>query len=574
LINYSWGLFLENLTLFIQKPYNAAMKEINVISPIKYPQDITDFAKSVKSRDFFVYHHRFIGNFELINEYTEAARSVGARIYVNFKHSILEEDLVQTKKFIEFLTTARIDGIFVNSYGILEIIKSMDLPFAVIIDSYFDIHNISGIEFMEMFHKVDRLIITEEVYIKNIEKIKKLTKLPLAIDTDNLPFLAGEIIKSKAVYGVVIKGKFETSADILSAIKLIEKILDKPKMFKEQKLPFKHVRKSFYKTNHYSGEVQSAEGSDFKFANNIQKYDWNVFDKKIAVDFSRIDKAAVPKLNLRLASLEQLSTIEKFIKKIGFCPINSIEYGEVASTVDLYTKSFDEIIKYVKKFCKRYNIKLNLSTPRILIERDFDRVYELIKQLALAEPRPKTVVVNNIGFWWAFINDEALKDVRVEIGGGINLLNSMSIKCLSNLNQITAIDFSFLGEEENVVRCLKKVKKVIPVKKMFIGGCKRIESIGLCPLNCDSAIISRLTCSAPCHRGHFALNDPAIEKQFPFVVDGFCKMHMFESGVVEEFDKIEFWLSQGINEFIMDFTAIHSAVLPSILTNYLSRFVK
>ena len=109
---------------------------------------------------------------------------------------------------------------------------------------------------------------------------------------------------------------------------------------------------------------------------------------------------------------------------------------------------------------------------------------------------------------------------------------------------------------------------------MFIGGCKRVESIGLCPLNCDSAIISRLTCSAPCHRGHFALNDPAIEKQFPFVVDGFCKMHMFESGVVEEFDKIEFYLAQGINEFIIDCTAIHSAILPAILTNYLASFIK
>ena len=29
-------------------------------------------------------------------------------------------------------------------------IKSMDLPFDVVIDSYFDIHNLAGIDFMEM----------------------------------------------------------------------------------------------------------------------------------------------------------------------------------------------------------------------------------------------------------------------------------------------------------------------------------------------------------------------------------------------------------------------------------------
>lgn len=551
------------------------MKEISVISPIKYPNDILEFTKKTKCRQFYVYHHRFGKNFELMNDYIKAAKNSNCDIYVNFKHSILEEDLAQTKKFIEFLCTTEIDGIFVNSYGILEIIKSMDLPFSVIIDSYFDIHNLSGIEFMEMFHKVSKLIITEEVYIKNIEKIKKYTKLPLSIDSDNLPWFAGDIINSKSIQNVVIKGRFENSGDILSAIKLIEKILDKPKMFKGQKLPFKHVRKSFYKTNHFSGEVFSADGNDFKFANNIQKYVWEedfTGGAKLpkGFNFASLD---LPKLNLRLASLEQLSEIEKFIKKIGFCPITSIEYGEVASTVDLFTKSFDEIIKCVKKFCKKHNIALNLSTPRVLIERDFDRVYELIKQLALTEPRPTTVVINNIGFWWAFINDKQLEDVKVEIGGGINLLNSMSIKCLSNLNPINTIDFSFLGNEENVIKCLKKVKKIIPTKKMFIGGCRRVESIGLCPLNCDSAIVSRLSCSAPCHRGHFAMNDPTIEKKFPFMVDGFCKMHMFESGVIQEFEKIEFYKNCGINEFVIDFSAIHSAVVPDILKNYLHSFI-
>ena len=100
-------------------------------------------------------------------------------------------------------------------------------------------------------------------------------------------------------------------------------------------------------------------------------------------------------MNLRIASLEQLRELEKFIDKIGFNPINSIEYGEVASTVDLYTKSFDELVNVVKEFCKKHKIKLNLSTPRILIERDFDRVYELIGTLALQTPKPATIVVNN-----------------------------------------------------------------------------------------------------------------------------------------------------------------------------------
>jgi hypothetical protein len=367
---------------------------------------------------------------------------------------------------------------------------------------------------------------------------------------------------------VVIKGKFPASSDILEGIKLVERIIDRPKMFKEQKLPFKHVRKSVYKTNHFSGEVLSADGGDFHFANNIKKYDWKTDDIELdpQIDYAKLE---IPKLNLRIASMAQLKEIGKFIKKFGFNPVNSIEYGEVASTVDLSSKSFDDLVVTVKKFCKKHNIALNLSTPRVLIERDFERVYELIKTLALENPRPKTVVINNIGFLWNFINDAELSDVPVEIGGGINLLNSYSIKCLSNLNPINALDFTFLGDYENIEKCVKAVGADIITKKMFIAGCFRIESLGLCPLNCDSAIISRLSCSAPCHKGHWCLKDPSLNKTFPFVVDGFCKMHMFEDGVIENFEKIPHWLNVGINEFVLDFSAIHAPLLPKVLKKYL-----
>ena len=48
-----------------------------------------------------------------------------------------------------------------------------------------------------------------------------------------------------------------------------------------------------------------------------------------------------------------------------------------------------------------------------------------------------------------------------------------------------------------------------------IGGNIRVSSMGLCPLNNDSAIISRLSCKAPCHNGCYALKDPSLNKIFP-----------------------------------------------------------
>ncbi len=545
------------------------MKEIKIVAPVKKPEDISVFASSTNCRDYYVYYKKFLNNnFEYVLDFVTTAKANNCAIYINFKHDITEENLPEIKKMLKFLKTAGIDGIFINSFAILEAIKVFNLPFKVIVDSYFDIHNISGIDFISNFHKVDEIIITEEIYMKNIEKIKKYTRLPLAIDTDNLPYCVSDIKKSGAIDKVVIKGKFTDSDEILDAIELIEKILEKPRLFKNQKLPFKHVRKSIYQTNHFSGEMICADGKNFKFSRNIQQFNWNI--KKAKTDGKLTYKKPENfKINLRLSELAQLKELEKYIKKIGFNPIYSIEYGEILSTSDLSTSSFNEIITKVKKFCNKQDIKFQLSTPRILIERDFDRVFEYGKQLMLSYPRPDSIIINNIGYFWAFINDNEINDIPIEIGQGINLLNSLSIKCLNNLAPIKTIDFTSFNDIENVIKTAKKLKNIIPNKKYTIAGNIRVPSLGLCPLNSDSAIISRLSCNAPCHIGGFAMRDPSLDKVFPFTCDGFCRMHMFEDSVLEDFQEMERLYQAGINEFVFDFSALNSKYISVLLDKFL-----
>ena len=543
------------------------MKEISLVAPIKTPEDIENFCPVVKCRNFYVYHHKFLNkNFDYVKEFIETAHKHDAKIYVTFKHNITEENLTEIKKFINYLKDTEIDGIFINSYAILEAIKTHSLPYKVIIDSYFDIHNLSGIDFVNMFHKVDQLIITEEIYMKNIAKIKQYKNISLAIDSDNIPWCAEEIKKLHAIDSVVIKGKFADSQEILDGIQLVEKIMAKPKVFKNQKLPFKHVRKSIYQTNHFCGEIMSAEGSDFKFSRNIQKFEWENMRPRLKkeVDYSTLD---LPKINLRLSSLAQLTEVKNFMAKVGFNPIYSIEYGEILSTADLAKSSFNEIIKKVKKFCKNYGIKLQLSTPRILIERDFDRVYEYVKNLCLEDTVPSSIIINNIGYLWAFINDEELHRIPVEIGQGINLLNSMSIKCLNNLHPIETIDFSTFENITNIKNCIKKIKNIIPNKKLTIAGNVRIPSLGLCPLNNDSAIVSRLSCKAPCHNGNYALKDPSLKKVFPFVVDGFCRMHMFKDYILHLYEHLEKLREIGINEFVIDLSDLPPKYVSILLTH-------
>lgn len=552
------------------KLYNNRMEDIRITAPIKKPEDVTNFINKIKCRSFYVYHHKFLGengsNFEYVNEFIKKAHENDCKIYVNFKHNITEEDLVEIKKFITFLKQTQIDGIFINSFAILEAIKTHSLPFKVIIDSYFDIHNLAGIDFVNMFHKADQVIITEEIYLKNIAKIKKYKNISLAIDSDNLPWCAEDIKKLHAIDSVIIKGKFASSEEILEGIELVEKILAKPKVFKNQKLPFKHVRKSIYQTNHFSGEMMSAQGSDFKFSRNIQKFEWENKRPRLKKDID-YKKITYPKINLRLSSISQLDDIKKFITKIGFNPVYSIEYGEILNTADLSKSSFNQIITKVKKFCFNYGIKLQLSTPRILIERDFDRVYEYVKNLCLTEPIPSSIIINNIGYLWAFINDDELHRIPVEIGQGINLLNSMSIKCLNNLHPIDTVDFSTFNDINNIKSCIRKIKNIIPNKKLTIAGNVRVPSLGLCPLNNDSAIVSRLSCKAPCHNGNYALKDPSLKKVLPFVVDGFCRMHMFQDYILHLYEYIPRLEKIGINEFVIDLSDLPAKYVSILLTH-------
>lgn len=544
------------------------MENIRITAPVKKPEDIEIFAKETSCRDYYVYYKKFLNNnFEYVNEFVQAAKKNNCAIYINFKHDITEENLPEIKKMIRFLKTAGIDGIFINSFAILEAIKVFNLPFKVIVDSYFDIHNLAGIDFVNNFHKVDEIIITEEIYMKNIAKIKQYTKLPLAIDSDNLPYCAEDIKKLKAIDSVVIKGKFNSSEEILEGIELVEKILEKPKLFKHQKLPFKHVRKSIYQTNHFLGVVVSAEGQDFKFSKNIKNFEWEIKRPRIKTnnDYSKKD---LYKINLRLSELAQLKELEKYIKKTGTNPVYSIEYGEILATCDLATSSFHEIIMKVKKFCTKYGIKFQLSTPRILIERDFDRVYEYVKQILLTNPAPDSLIINNIGYFWTVINDSDLKNIPIEIGQGINLLNSMSIKCLNNLAPINTVDFTSFPDIESALKTIKKIKNDIPYKKYTIAGNIRVPSQGLCPLNNDSAIISRLSCKAPCHRGGFALHDPSLDKMFPFTCDGFCRMHMFEDKILENFASVEELAKAGVNEFVFDLSALHAKFVTILLNKF------
>ena len=524
--------------------------------------------EKINSRKVYVSHKYFITNgFEKLFEFEEMAKKYKVDLYISFSGDIYDKDNVYIKDFLNFIENQNIKGILVNSLSVLEFLKLKELQCEVIIDSDANIHNISAIEFMQMFNRIDYINISEEIYLKNIAKIKKTNKTKLCINTNNLPWIAEDIIKSKNIDMVILKADLQNWKEIWQAVSLIEKILDNPKIYKNKKLPFKIFSDGTYETNHFTGEFLSNKGKDFKFSGNIKPFDWDYKKTRLSKNFNL--KVKLPKLCLRMNSLLQLKALKNHIQKLGFNPVNSIEYGEILNTVDLSKKSFNQILDIVKNFCAEYNIKLKLGTPKTLIERDFDRVYEYVKLLFNEKP-PYSMVINNLGFWWAVINDPDYEKLPVELGPNLNLTNGESILCLANQRNVEAVELSNFIDIRDIEACLETIKDDVPNRKLAVAGSMRIPCSGLCPLNLDSAVLSRLSCPAPCQKRRYAITDKDRNKNYTILVDGFCRMHLYRDKILDLFQYLRKLENIGINEFVIDFNALSSKLVPVLLNRYLN----
>lgn len=544
------------------------MKKIQLLAPIKNINDIAPL-KDLDLKGVYIYHNHFLKvGFEKIKAFYDEAQKAGLEFYINFKHSISEKEMNDARKIIAYLQLSPVDGVMINAYAFLDMLKSPYLPFKIIVDSGMNLHNLAGIEFIDSFVTPESITLTEEVYLKNIAKIKKYTKYKFAVNSDNLPWCIDDIKKSRAVNLVIIKGDFDSSKKLINGIKLIRNLIDNPKEYKNKPLPFKQPRATAYESNHFLGRFITEDGNEISFRGNIKKFEWESKGVRLAKDLD-FETLKLPKLNLKLKSLAQINALKQFVLKNGFNPVTSIEYGEILSTNDLAKNSYNDIMEKVQMFCSQYNIKLLLSTPKFLLERDFDRVYEHVL-LSKRQLKPSTIVINNIGFWWNMINDTDFSDIDLEIGQGLNLLSSPSILCLANQHKIAAVDLSPFKSVKNLKYCMPNIVGQIPVRKLTVGGNVRIQSSGLCPLNKDPVVVSRLSCTAPCQRSYYAMFDPAAQKPFPFAVDGFCRMHMYKNQVLDIFNYVPKLQKIGINEFIIDFHSLPSKFVPVMLTRFIN----
>ena len=75
--------------------------------------------------------------------------------------------------------------------------------------------------------------------------------------------------------------------------------------------------------------------------------------------------------------------------------------------------------------------------------------------------------------------------------------------------------------------------------------------MGFCPLNNYNAGAFLLRSVTPrSGEGGVIRLHTSLNKIYPFTCDGFCRMHMFEDRILEDFEHVEILHKAGINEFI------------------------
>ena len=111
------------------------MNKIEIIAPVKQPEDIETFVKFTSCRKFYVYHTKFMEeNFDYISKFIDVAKLNNCKLYINFKHNITEEDFA----FIETIKSE------INKYmkvGCTGCRYCMPCPMKVDIPGIFNIYN-------------------------------------------------------------------------------------------------------------------------------------------------------------------------------------------------------------------------------------------------------------------------------------------------------------------------------------------------------------------------------------------------------------------------------------------------
>jgi len=117
---------------------------------------------------------------EQLEEAVEYAHSKNAKIYVTVNTLIKESEIGELVSYLEFLSSVKADAVIVQDLGALHLIKERFPELRVHASTQMNIHNASGVNFLEEWG-VKRAVLARELSLEEIRKISEKTKMELEI---------------------------------------------------------------------------------------------------------------------------------------------------------------------------------------------------------------------------------------------------------------------------------------------------------------------------------------------------------------------------------------------------------
>ncbi len=518
----------------------------------------------------------------LMTDFMDICHGLGSPFYLYFTENILESHLKMVHNLIGYVYESTIDGIMVNDFSVLDIIKKKEpanLPCKLHIDSGLHIHNIQGCKIFKPWNP-DIITITEELYLKNVIQIKNQANENICINiSEGIWFF--EQALNWGVELFKIEGNYETPEKLTRLICLIKSLIndinekkgaDNLKIEEAIDLIDHSKPQKLYRTDHFTRKFKDFSGNNFEFKGNIKFFHWDI--KKVRHPLAKLNPAKInkksTKLRLRMTSLEQIEALESYIQNTNNNFVDIIEYGDIINTKNLSKQPYNDIINRVKLICKNHNLSFYLTTPKILIERDFDSVSDNIRNLCTEEPVPEGIVINNTGLW-KFVNEtDKVKDLHIETGYGIEIYNSGTVRFFENPGKVSGISLSNMLEYDYIKKMTESLGDIR--KSMVVLGPSKLDTSGLCPLNANLAVVSRLSCKAPCQKHNYAVVDPSTSEMIPVVLDGFCRFHLVNSFIEDMLPEKDKYINAGITDFVIDFTALPAKMVAPLLDRYVLAF--
>jgi len=115
---------------------------------------------------------------EELEKAIKLAKENDKKTYITVNNLIDFEEIDKAKKYLTKLSQIKPDGLIVQDFSILEIIKELNLPLEVHSSVMMNVHNIPMIEALKK-HNVSRVVLSREATLEDVRRIKNQTGMEI-----------------------------------------------------------------------------------------------------------------------------------------------------------------------------------------------------------------------------------------------------------------------------------------------------------------------------------------------------------------------------------------------------------